>query len=214
MTVARAFFGRPVKLRTSLTSPASFAKFEFAQPLYLLTIVVRMESVIIDAIKCRIIKHNIRIKKQREYVAAATCDDMNSIVGPYLGDQDIKINIDIAVRCIHTHSATFAGHTLTLNTPPFTGCWTDDGRIDYSTLCGPSGRCTWYELDLGFDWSDYIEFILTGFNARIFNITFMGIKLYDQSESEKYVPCCTNGDARPLSERLLADLRSGILNVE
>lgn len=63
-----------------------------------------------------------------------------------------------------------------------------------------------------FELSDYIEFILTGYNSEIFDEFFELIWDCSADDVNEYKPCCADGDARPLSEQLLNKLRSRILS--
>jgi hypothetical protein len=180
-------------------------KIEFAHPLYHTVLIIKMIYLIIDGIKFNIQDRNAEWSTHQAAIADIVPDVIASIITEYHFGTVRVIPEFAAERCMLELSVIHKRHSLIIDSEYKTNTLV---CLRYDRSCTPMIGCDTRYL---FEFSDYIEFVLSGYNSRVFDEIFDLIADSSRDDDDKYTPCCTDGDARSLSEHLLNKLRSRIL---
>lgn len=132
--------------------------------------------------------------------------DLNNIIIEYCLGTVREISYAASDRAIFGALVTYKKHTLSMTT------YREMSRayFNYEKRC----QSKYINDKFSCEWSDHVEFILTGYNEYIFDEfrelvkwSIHGINVPENT------PCCKYGDAQSLSEKLLKIFRSRIIGV-
>lgn len=170
-----------------------------------------MDELIADGVRWRIQQRNEAWSAHKTEVAAVIHPDIAHIIVEYcLGTVPI-IPLSAAAKLVHGQLVCHDGHSLS------TSNYHNRNIINfqYSRSCSflDTGR---HNVTYRFEWTDVVEFVLTGCNDTVDDEIYWLIKDINTTRGmtpmdNEYIPCCPHGDAMQLAKILLAKLRSSLV---